>query len=830
MRRNALPHRSFYLFLSSQTKSFFKYPGQFKFLKTHSAQNFLTIPLPTPTTKQTFAFTTKTKESFNSIDMNTNKTLKEEALHYHAKGRPGKIEVIPTKETATQRDLTLAYSPGVAEPCLEIAADPESVYKYTAKGNLVAVISNGTAVLGLGDIGPAAGKPVMEGKGLLFKIYADIDVFDIELNTKDVDEFVRTVKILEPTFGGVNLEDISAPECFEIEERLKAELNIPVMHDDQHGTAIISAAALLNALEIVGKDIDKVKIVVNGAGASAISCSKLYHSLGAKKENMFMFDSKGLIHPSRTNLDGKKSEFANANAPATTTLADALVGADVFIGLSKGNVLNQDMVKSMAKDCIVFAMANPTPEISYEEASAAREDIIIATGRSDYPNQVNNVLGFPYIFRGALDVRSKEINEEMKLAAVRALAALAKKPVPDIVNMAYGKDNMVFGREYIIPKPTDPRLLTAVAPAVAKAAMDAGVAKYPIKDWDAYETQLSKRLGLDNTLTKAIINQAKRRPKRVVLADAENLAVLKAAQQVQEERIATPILLGNVKKIKQLIHDNHLQLKNVSIIDPMHPHDAAEQAQLERFGDALFEKRQRKGFNKAEAHAVMRRRSYYGAMMVELGEADAMVGGMTRNYPDTLRPALQVIGRQPGVNKISGMYILMSRFGPLFLADTTVNFNPSADDIVEIAEQAAKEVEKFNIKPRIALLTYSNFGTANGEDALKMREAVSKLRAKHPKMVVDGEMQAHLPFDRELLTENHPFCDLAEDGANILIFPNLSASNIAYNLVKEVADIEKIGPVLLGLKKPAHVLQLGSTTREIVNMIAIAVVDAQMNK
>jgi malate dehydrogenase (oxaloacetate-decarboxylating)(NADP+) len=763
-------------------------------------------------------------------EMDTNKTLKEDALHYHAKGRPGKIEVIPTKETATQRDLTLAYSPGVAEPCLEIAEDPEAVYKYTAKGNLVAVISNGTAVLGLGDIGPAAGKPVMEGKGLLFKIYADIDVFDLELNTKDVDEFVRTVKILEPTFGGVNLEDISAPECFEIEERLKAELNIPVMHDDQHGTAIISAAALLNALEIVGKEIDKVKIVVNGAGASAISCSKLYHSLGAQKANMFMFDSKGLIHPSRTNLDGKKSEFANDHAPAETTLAEALVGADVFIGLSRGNVLDQDMVKVMAKDCIVFAMANPTPEISYEEATAAREDIIIATGRSDYPNQVNNVLGFPYIFRGALDVRSREINEEMKLAAVRALAALAKKPVPDIVNMAYGKENLAFGREYIIPKPTDPRLLTAVAPAVAKAAMDSGVAKFPIKDWDAYETQLSKRLGLDNTLTKAIISQAKRNPKRVILADAENLTVLKAAQEVKEDRIATPILLGNVQKIQALIQENHLNLQDVSIIDPMRPQNEAEQARVQQYGDYFFEKRKRKGFNKSEAHDMMRRRNYFGAMMVEVGEADALIGGMTRNYPDTVRPSLQVIGRQAGVKKVAGMYILMSRFGPLFLADTTVNFNPSAEEIVEIAELAAKEIEKFNIKPRIALLTYSNFGSADGEDAVKMRLATELLKAKHPEMVVDGEMQAHLPFDQELLRENHPFCDLVGGGANLLIFPNLSASNIAYNLVKEVADIEKIGPVLLGLKKPAHVLQLGSTTREIVNMIAIAVVDAQTIK
>jgi malate dehydrogenase (oxaloacetate-decarboxylating)(NADP+) len=743
--------------------------------------------------------------------MSTKKTLKEDALHYHAKGRPGKIEVIPSKETATQRDLTLAYSPGVAEPCLAIAENPEDVYKYTAKGNLVAVISNGTAVLGLGDIGPAASKPVMEGKGLLFKIYADIDVFDIELDTKNVEEFIRTVKILEPTFGGVNLEDISAPECFEIEERLKAEMNIPVMHDDQHGTAIISAAALLNALELVGKDIVNVKIVINGAGASAISCTKLYCSLGAQKKNIFMFDSKGLIHPSRTNLDGKKIEFVNGTVDAATTLTDALVGADVFVGLSKGNILNQEMIKPMAKDCIVFAMANPTPEIPYEEAMAARKDIIFATGRSDYPNQVNNVLGFPYIFRGALDVRSKVINEEMKLAAVRALADLAKRPVPDMVNMAYGKSNLVFGREYIIPKPVDPRLLTTVAPAVARAAMETGVAKFPIQDWEAYETQLSKRLGLDNTLTKVIINKAKQNPKRVVLADAENVAVLKAAQQVREDKIATPILLGNVKRIKQLIQDNQLDLPHVEIIDPMSPQNAEDKARLTKYGDMFFEKRQRKGYNKTEAHDIIRRRIYFGCMMVEAGEADAMIGGLTRNYPDTIRPALQAIGKQDGVKKVSGMYILMSRFGPLFLADTTVNFNPTAEEIVEIAELAAKEVEKF-------------------DDAIKMRKAVELLKAKHPDLVVDGEMQAHLPFESELLKENHPFSDMVNGGANVLIFPNLSASNIAYNLVKSIANIEKIGPVLMGLKKPVHLLQLGSTTREIVNMIAISVVDAQIHK
>lgn len=757
-------------------------------------------------------------------------TLKEEALHYHAKGRPGKIEVIPSKETASQKDLTLAYSPGVADPCLEIAANPEDIYKYTAKGNLVAVISNGTAVLGLGDIGPGASKPVMEGKGLLFKIYADIDVFDLELNTKNVDEFVRTVKILEPTFGGINLEDISAPECFEIEERLKAELDIPVMHDDQHGTAIISAAALLNALEIVKKDISKVKIIINGAGASATSCTRLYCSLGAQKQNILMFDSKGLIHPSRTNLDGRKAEFANDHFSPETSLTEALVGADVFVGLSKGDILSEEMIKPMAPDCIVFAMANPTPEIAYDKALNARKDIIFATGRSDYPNQVNNVLGFPYIFRGALDVRSKVINEEMKLAAVYALADLAKKPVPDIVNLAYGQDNIVFGREYIIPKPVDPRLLITVAPAVALAAMKSGVAKHPIENWDAYELQLSKRLGLDNTLMKVIINKAKTKPKRVVLADAENLSVLKAAQEVWQDGIATPILLGNREVILQILNENSIKLPGVEIIDPYLPVADEDKERANRYSELLFIRRQRQGLNKAEAQKIIRRRNYFGSMMVSTGDADAMIGGMSRNYPDTVRPALQAIGRKEGVQKVSGMYILMSRFGPLFLADTTVNFNPSAEEIVEIAELSAKQVEKFNIKPRIALITYSNFGSAEGEDAKKMKSAVQLLKQRNPNMIVDGEIQAHLPFNIELLKENHPFSELAEKGANVLIFPNLSSSNIAYNLVKEIAGIEKIGPILLGLKKPVHVLQLGSTTREIVNMIAIAVVDAQMSK
>ena len=762
--------------------------------------------------------------------MAENNTLKEEALHYHAKGRPGKIEVITSKETASQKDLTLAYSPGVADPCLEIAANPEDIYKYTAKGNLVAVISNGTAVLGLGDIGPGASKPVMEGKGLLFKIYADIDVFDLELNTKNVDEFVRTVKILEPTFGGINLEDISAPECFEIEERLKAELDIPVMHDDQHGTAIISAAALLNALEIVKKDISKVKIIINGAGASATSCTRLYCSLGAQKQNILMFDSKGLIHPIRTNLDGRKAEFANDHFSSETTLTEALVGADVFVGLSKGDILTEEMIKPMAEDCIVFAMANPTPEIAYDKAMNARKDIIFATGRSDYPNQVNNVLGFPYIFRGALDVRSKVINEEMKLAAVYALADLAKKPVPDIVNLAYGQENIVFGREYIIPKPVDPRLLITVAPAVALAAMKSGVAKHPIENWEAYELQLSKRLGLDNTLMKVIINKAKTKPKRVVLADAENLSVLKAAQEVLQDKIATPILLGNRELIQQILDENSIKLPGVEIIDPYLPVTDEDKERANRYSELLFIRRQRQGLNKVEAQKIIRRRNYFGSMMVSTGDADAMIGGMSRNYPDTVRPALQAIGRKDGVQKVSGMYILMTRFGPLFLADTTVNFNPSAEEIVEIAELSAKQVEKFNIQPRIALITYSNFGSAEGDDAKKMKAAVQLLKERNPNMIVDGEIQAHLPFNRDLLKENHPFSELAEKGANVLIFPNLSSSNIAYNLVKEIAGIEKIGPILLGLKKPVHVLQLGSSTREIVDMIAIAVVDAQMSK
>ncbi|PRY41853.1 allosteric NADP-dependent malic enzyme [Spirosoma oryzae] len=756
--------------------------------------------------------------------MTTNPTdkLREDALYYHAKGRPGKIEITPTKETANQRDLSLAYSPGVAEPCLAIAETPAKAYDYTAKGNLVAVISNGTAVLGLGNIGPVASKPVMEGKSLLFKLYADIDAFDIELDTTNVDEFVRTVKILEPTFGGVNLEDIAAPDCFIIEQRLKQELNIPVMHDDQHGTAITSAAALLNALELAGKKIEEIRLVVNGAGAAAISCMNLYVSLGVSPDNIIVFDKDGLLTKDRTNLAPNQYKYTTDRCPSNWTLADALQGADVFLGLSVGNVVTGDMVKTMADNPIVFAMANPNPEISYDIATAARPDIIMATGRSDFPNQVNNVLGFPYIFRGALDVRATEINEAMKLAAVRALADLAKKAVPESVSRSYGQEGLVFSRTYILPKPTDPRLLMTVAPAVAKAAMESGVAQQPINDWNDYDLQLSRRLGQDNSLTRGLLAQAQRSPKRVVFTDGENPTVLRAVADVLEQRIAVPILLGNPDTIRTMLNDFRLNLGNVRIIDQR----SSEQAEVrERYAQVLYEKRKRKGLTLTEAQALMRDRNYFGAVMLETGEADVLISGLTRNYPQTLRPALQVIGRQPGIKKVSGMYVLMSRFGPLFLADTTVNVNPTMEEIVEIAETTAREVQRLKIQPRIALLSYSTFGSASGEDAEKMQQATAILQQRHPDWIVDGEMQAHLPFNQELLRETYPFSSLAEQPANVLIFPNLSASNIAYNLLKEIGRIEKIGPVLMGIRKPVYVLQLGSTVREVVNMVTIAVAD-----
>lgn len=747
---------------------------------------------------------------------------KEDALEYHEKGRPGKIEVIPTKETKTQRDLALAYSPGVAEPCKEIHKNVENVYKYTAKGNLVAVISNGTAVLGLGDIGPEASKPVMEGKGILFKLFADIDVFDIELNSKGIDEFVQVVKALEPTFGGINLEDIKAPECFEIEKRLKQELNIPVMHDDQHGTAIISGAALLNALELVQKDIAKVKFVVSGAGASAISCCKIYMALGADVSNIYMFDSKGLITKSRKDLDEYKELFAKD--VKNISLAEAMQGADVFIGLSKGNILDETMIQGMAENPIVFALANPDPEIPYDKAIASRPDIIMATGRSDHPNQVNNVLGFPFIFRGALDVRATAINEEMKLAAVKALAALAKEPVPDIVNAAYDETNMHFGKTYIIPKPIDPRLLMNVSPAVAKAAMDSGVARQPIKDWEAYEADLYRRLGSDDNLLRFILNKAKQNPKRVVFADSENIKILKAAQVAKDEGLATPILLGNERKIRHLIKEYGLHLPNVTIIDPKD--DSTDKKRAE-FGELFFEKRKRRGFNMYEARKIMRERPYFGTMMVETGEADAFISGLTRQYPDTLRPALEIIGTEQDAKRVAGMYVMLTRKGPLFFADTTVNFNPTEDELVDITLMTARTVEHFNIKPKVAMLSYSNFGSSASPEAILVRNAVAKIKERMPGLLIDGEIQAGLAFNKDLLRENYPFSDLVNESPNVLIFPNLAAGNIAYHLLQEVGGAEAVGPILLGMRKPVHVLQLGSSVRQIVNMIAIAVVDAQ---
>ena len=752
-----------------------------------------------------------------------NKFRKQDALDYHSQGRPGKIEVVPTKPHSSQRDLSLAYSPGVAEPCLEIEAHPDDVYKYTAKGNLVAVISNGTAVLGLGNIGPLASKPVMEGKGLLFKIFADIDVFDIEVDANDIDKFVNTVKAISPTFGGINLEDIKAPECFEIEKRLKAELNIPIMHDDQHGTAIISAAALINACEVAGKNIGKVKIVVNGAGASAISCAKLYISVGAKKENIMMFDSKGLLKEERDDLDEHKKFFA-VKGSKINTLAEGMKGADVFVGLSKGNIVSQDMIKSMAKRPIVFALANPDPEISYEEAKAARTDIIMATGRSDHPNQVNNVLGFPFIFRGALDVRAKQINEAMKLAAVYSIAALTKEPVPESVNLAYGVKNIVFGPEYIIPKPIDSRLITTVAPAVAKAAIESGVAQHTITNWESYKDELIKRLGLDNKLIRTITQKARQNPKRVVFAEADHYKILKAAQQVKDEGIAKPILLGDRHKIYKMIEENSLDLGDITIIDPR---SKEEDERRSHFGDLFFAKRKRRGFTLFEAKKIMRERNHFGAMMVETGAADAMISGLTRKYADPIKPALQIIGIQDGLNRVAGMYIMNTKQGPFFFADTTMNVDPTVQDLVDITVLTANSIKQFNITPRIALLSYSNFGSTDGDVPNKVRDAVAILHKNYPGMIVDGEMQANFALNNELLKEQFPFSEVVDKKVNTLIFPNLASGNISYKLMQEMGGLEAIGPILIGMKKPVHVLQLGSTVREIVNMVTIAVVDAQ---
>lgn len=748
------------------------------------------------------------------------KIRKEDALNYHMGEKPGKIEVIPTTPLSSQLDLALAYSPGVAEPCKVISTDKEAAYKYTAKGNLVAVISNGTAVLGLGNIGPEASKPVMEGKGVLFKKFSGIDVFDIEIDEVDPEKLIKIIKSLEPTFGGINLEDIRAPECFVIEQTLKREMNIPVMHDDQHGTAIISGAALLNALEIVDKRIEDIKLVVNGAGAAAISCTYFYMSLGVRKENIVLCDRKGVIRIDRPEMEENKKTFATDRD--ITTLTEALVDADVFLGLSSGNTVSQDQVRLMARDPLVFALANPDPEISYELAIEAREDVIMATGRSDYPNQVNNVIGFPYIFRGALDVRATGINEEMKLAAAKAIAKLAKEPVPDIVNKAYGDTKLGFGRSYLIPKPLDPRLITSIAPAVAKAAMDSGVAKSTITDWDAYELQLQERIGIDQRLMSRVISRAKKEPKRVVFAEADNRRILKAAQIIQDEKIGVPILLGNREKISSLIEEHALDLQNATIIDPFE-----EEAKLESYGQVLYEKRKRKGLTPYEGKKLMRDRNYFGAMMVESGEADALISGLTKDYPKTILPALHVIGVKEGVDRVAGMYIMNSDKGPYFFADTTVNVNPTADQLVDIIGLTANGVNFFDIEPRIAVLSYSNFGSAKGDIPTKTAAATAQAKLKYPNLVIEGEMQANVALDEKLQQENYPFSALAHKKANTLIFPDLASGNIAYKLLTEIGNAEAIGPILLGMNKSVHVLQLGSSVREIVNMVAIAVVDAQ---
>ena len=750
------------------------------------------------------------------------KITKQEALDYHSSGKPGKIEVVPTKPYASQRDLSLAYSPGVAEPCIKIAENKDDAYKYTSKANLVAVITNGTAVLGLGNIGPLAAKPVMEGKGLLFKIFADIDVFDIEIDASDPELFIQTVKAISPTFGGINLEDIKAPEAFEIERRLKEELDIPIMHDDQHGTAIISSAALINALELAKKSIDKVKIVVSGAGPSALACCMLYQTLGVKLENIFMFDSKGLLHKKRTDIDEMKALFAVHEK--SLSIEDAFKKADIFLGLSRAGLVSKEMIASMAKDPIVFALANPDPEISYKEASSVREDIIMATGRSDNPNQVNNVLGFPFIFRGALDVRATTINEEMKLAAVKAIAALAKETIPEEVLEAYGEKNISFGRDQIIPKPLDPRLIYHVAPAVAKAAMDSGVAKNPIKDWDKYENELKNRLGLDNKLVRDITTKAQSNPKTVVFPEADNVKILKAAQVAYEEGVAFPILLGKKQRILQLIKEYAIELPEIVIIDPK---SEEEEKRRISYGLAFFERRKRKGFTEFEAIQIMRERNHFGAMMVDQGDADAMITGLTRSYRSSVSPAIRIVGLEKDVNTVSGMYILNSKRGPLFLADTTINLNPTAEQIAEITYNVSKIIRRLKVTPKIALLSYSNFGSSPGPDSEKMAKAVEILHEKHPTLIVDGEIQANFALNKELMNEKFSFSQLANKEVNTLIFPNLSAGNISYKLLQQLIDADAIGPILVGLKKSIHVLQLGSSVREIINMIKIAVIDAQ---
>ncbi|MBD0833483.1 NADP-dependent malic enzyme [Aestuariibaculum sediminum] len=750
---------------------------------------------------------------------------RREALIYHAKPTPGKIKVVPTKKYATQRDLSLAYSPGVAEPCLEIEKDKNNAYKYTAKGNLVAVISNGTAVLGLGNIGPEASKPVMEGKGLLFKIFADIDVFDIEVDTEDVDKFIETVKNIAPTFGGINLEDIKAPGAFEIERRLKEELDIPVMHDDQHGTAIISAAALINALELIGKKIEDVKIVISGAGAAAISCSRLYQAFGAKRENMVMLDSKGVIRDDRDNLSAEKAEFATHRK--IDTLEEAMKDSDVFIGLSMANVLSPEMLLSMANDPIVFAMANPDPEIKYDLALATRKDVIMATGRSDHPNQVNNVLGFPFIFRGALDVRATKINEAMKMAAVEALARLAKEPVPEQVNIAYGETKLTFGKEYIIPKPFDPRLIAEVPPAVAKAAMESGVAQEPIIDWEGYQDKLRERLGSDNKMVRLLLNRAKLDPKRVVFAEADQLQVLKSAQIAYEEGIAIPILLGRKEAIEELMAEIEFEGDDVLIIDPK---TEEENDRKNRYAKVYWEQRKRRGVTYYSAQRLMRERNYFAAMMVNEGDADAVITGYSRSYPTVVKPMLELIGMAKGVKRVATTNVMMTKRGPLFLSDTSINIDPDTKTLTKIAQMTSQVVRMFGMTPVMAMTSYSNFGSSSDPKASKVRDAVAYLHRYYPDMIIDGELQTDFALNAEMLKDKFPFSKLVDKKVNTLIFPTLDSANITYKLLKELNEAESIGPIMMGMRKPVHILQFGASVDEIVNMTAIAVVDAQQKE
>jgi len=750
------------------------------------------------------------------------KITKEAALLYHSMGKPGKIEVVPTKPYSTQNDLSLAYSPGVAEPCLEIELDPQKAYDYTAKGNLVAVISNGTAVLGLGDIGTLAGKPVMEGKGLLFKIYAGIDVFDIEIDEKDPERFIQAVKAISPTFGGINLEDIKAPECFEIEERLKAELDIPLMHDDQHGTAIISSAGLLNALIIAKKKIGDVKIVVNGAGASANSCTKLYLALGAKKENIIMLDSKGVISMSRTDLNESKKYFATERTDLKT-LEDAVKGADVFLGLSKGNVLSQDMVRSMAKDPIVFALANPNPEIAYEDAMAARPDCLMATGRSDYPNQINNVIGFPYIFRGALDTRATAINEAMKLGAVYAIANLAKQPVPDVVNAAYNVEGLSFGREYFIPKPVDQRLITEVSVAVAKAAIESGVAKKIITDWDAYKDHLRDLMGYETKFTRRFMDMAKQHPKRVVFAEASHPNMLRAAVEAKAEGICYPILLGNDERIEKMAKELDLSLEGIEIVNLRHDNQADRR---ERYAHILAEKRARQGANYQEAQDKMFERNYFGMMMVETGEADAFISGLYTKYTNTIKVAKEVIGIREGLKHFATMHIVNTKKGPLFLCDTLINRHPSTDTLVDVVKMASEAVRFFANEPKIAMLSYSNFGSDPDGSPASVHEAVRRAQEAYPDLIIDGEMQVNFALNKELRDKIYPFSRLNGHDANTLIFPNLSSANASYQLLQGLTPFESIGPIQMGLNKPIHFTDVEASVRDIVNVTAVAVIDA----